>query len=73
MNGTCDDGLPRAFISCQKVDDKSGFDLPEYERLRAADDHFGQRRFAEALAELDDIAAARNLRRPLLPVDLQPS
>jgi hypothetical protein len=64
------DGLPRAFISCQNVDDKSGFDFPEYERLRAADSHFGQRRFAEALAELDDMAAAHNLRRPLLPLDL---
>lgn len=64
------DGLPRAFISCENVDDKSQFDFPEYERLRTADGHFGQRRFTEALAELDDMAAARNLRRPLLPLDL---
>jgi hypothetical protein len=64
------DGLPRAFISCQYVDGKSDFDLPEYERLSGIDNLFRQRRFTEALAELDDMAAARNLRRPFLPLDL---
>jgi len=64
------DGLPRAFISCQYVDGKSDFDIPEYERLSAIDNQFRQRRFTEALAALDDMAAARNLRRPFLPLDL---
>lgn len=64
------DGLPRAFISCQYVDGKSDFDFPEYERLSAVDNHSRQRRFAQALAELDDMAAARNLRRALLPLEL---
>jgi hypothetical protein len=64
------DGLPRAFISCHDVDGKSEFDFPEYERLSAVDNNFRQRRFAEALAELDDMAASRNLRRPMLPLEL---
>lgn len=64
------DGLPRAFITCENIEGKSGFDFPESERLSAVSNKLEQRRFAEALAELDDIAASRNLRRPLLPLEL---
>jgi hypothetical protein len=64
------DGLPRAFISSQYVDGKSDFDLPEYQRLSDIDNRFRRRQFTEALADLDDMAAARNLRRPFLPLDL---
>jgi hypothetical protein len=64
------DGLPRAFISCEKVEGKSGYDFPESDRLSAVDKMLRERRFAEALAELDEMVASRNLRRPLLPLEL---
>ena len=64
------DGLPRAFISCEKVEGKSGYDFPESDRLSAVDKKLSERRFAEALAELDEMVASRNLRRPLLPLEL---
>jgi hypothetical protein len=64
------DGLPRAFISCQYVDGKSESDFPESERLSAVEKNFRDRRFAEALAGLDEMVASRNLRRPLLPLEL---
>jgi hypothetical protein len=64
------DGLPRAFISCEKVEGKSGSDFAESDRLSAVEKNFRERRFAEALAELDEMVASRNLRRPLLPLEL---
>ena len=64
------EGLPRAFISCNQVDGRSESDFPESERLWAVDKMLYERRFAEALAELDEMVASRNLRRPLLPLEL---
>jgi hypothetical protein len=64
------EGLPRAFISCNEVDGKSESGFPESERLWEVDKKLRERRFTEALAELDEMVASRNLRRPLLPLEL---
>ena len=50
------DGLPRAFISCEKVEGKSGYDFPESDRLSAVDKKLSERRFAEALADERHVA-----------------
>jgi hypothetical protein len=63
------DGLPRAFISCAHLDDKSDVDFPESDRLSAVDESLTQRRFDDALSALDDMVASLNLRRPLMPID----
>jgi hypothetical protein len=64
------DGLPRAFISCKNVDGQYEGDFPEMEKLFAVERSLGQRRFAEAIAALDDMVSSLNLRHPLMPIKL---
>ena len=64
------DGLPRAFITCSKVDGKSDYEFPEDDRLGAIGRSLDQRRFEDATAALDDMVSSLNLRRPLLSVNL---
>jgi hypothetical protein len=64
------DGLPRAFISSDKVDGKSESDFPEWERLRTVEGDLRQGRFAEAITALDEMVSSLDLCRPLLPARL---
>ena len=61
------EGLPRAFISCERIDDRIDSDFPESETLREIDRKDDHRQFAEAITALDEVASSLNLRRPFLP------
>jgi Leucine rich repeat len=64
------EGLPRAFISTERVDGKDDSEFPQSERLWKIDGDVTHRRFTEAIAALDEMVAPINLRRPFLPSKL---
>jgi hypothetical protein len=56
------DGLPRTFISCDYIDDKSESGFPDWDKLWDVDKSLDRRRFTEALSALDDMMSSVNLR-----------